>query len=92
MHLQTMIRIVRDTCQEGTSKVYKEGAGSIEGGSSRLSIMAICALARAAAIFVRLCGSDLIDEDVEMLRSNLRSFGDAGPLAVSMPQDLPRSS
>jgi hypothetical protein len=38
-------------------------------------MVAICALARAAVVLLRLGGSGLVDEDLDMLRFNLRCFG-----------------
>jgi hypothetical protein len=62
MHLQSILRIVRES-----------GPSMAGGGGTRgISVMALCALARAAAMFVRWYGSGLADGDLEMLRERLR--------------------
>jgi diphthamide biosynthesis methyltransferase len=59
--------MVRDKYHAAT---YMVGEGYV----GRISVTALCALARSAAIFVSLYGSELLDEDLEMLRFNLRRF------------------
>jgi hypothetical protein len=68
MHLQSMLRMVRDKYRAATYMVC-------EGYGDKISVMALCAMARAGAMFVSLNGSELRDEDLELLRFNLRRFG-----------------
>lgn len=45
-----------------------------EWGPDSMSVVALCALSRAAVIAVRLCDREL-NEDLDDLRFNLRRFG-----------------
>ena len=46
-----------------------------EGDSDSMSVVALCNLSRAAAISIRLCGSECFHEELEELRFILRRFG-----------------
>lgn len=72
---QSMLRIVLDQCR-AIPYMARDGLPDC------ISVVAFCALSRAAVMLVRLYGSSLSDEDTDELRFNLRRFGNVG---VSVP-------
>jgi hypothetical protein len=68
MHLQSTLRMIQDINRTATHMMS-------EGYAGKISVMSLCALARAAVMFVSLYGRELPEDDLEMLRFNLRHFG-----------------
>ncbi len=65
--LQSTLRMILENLRMSTYLLQEVTASGI-------SVMALCALSRAASILVRLCGRELSNEDLEMLRANLLRF------------------
>ncbi|KAF2194385.1 hypothetical protein K469DRAFT_650145 [Zopfia rhizophila CBS 207.26] len=66
--LRSTLRMVRDQFRASTHMVQ-------EGNADSMPVVALCALSRAAAISVRLCENELLDEELHDLRFNLQRFG-----------------
>lgn len=81
MYFQSLIRMIRDTCEEATHVMLKAGAGDAEPGLLSLPITIVCALARAAVILARLGFRDLTQDEIDMLRFNLRIFSSRWTIA-----------
>ena len=66
--LRSTVRMVRDQFRGSTYMAQECAADS-------MSVVALCALSRAAAIAVRLRENELLDGELDDLRFNLRRFG-----------------